>query len=152
MAPAGVTGSRRRASGAAALVLVLLAPGCATARPDGARTAPPREQPGRTIEQTLQSAIRLLERHECAAFAVDFLSPIRRAEIKDLEAYRRERQCTPDNRGNLDDVLLALRLGLGAEPEIRGVRAIIDLSGIGTRIARLELVRYTDGRWYFNGF
>ncbi len=72
--------------------------------------------------------------------------------IPDLDAYRRERSCAPDDRGNLDDLLLALRLALGAEPEVTGVKAAIDLSGIGIAITRLEFVRYTDGRWYFNGF
>ena len=130
--------------------IVLLASGCAAARSgDGLAAAPP-VQPGRTIRQTLERAIGLLERYECSAVAVDFLSPIKRAEIQDLEAYRKARSCSPDDRGNLDDVLLALRLALGAEPEIRGVRAVIDLSGIGIDITQLELVKYTDGRWYFN--
>jgi len=108
--------------------------------------------PGRTIRQTLERAIALLEHDECETFAVDFLSPIKLAQIPDLAAYRRERQCSADNHGNVDEVLMALRLGLGAEPEIHGVRAVIDLSGIGIRITRLELVKYTDGRWYFNAF
>ena len=141
---------RRVCAGVLGLVALGVA-GCAPAT-SGTALSTAALQPGRTVRQTIERSIRLLERYECAAFAVDFLSPIRRAEIADLEAYRRERSCAPDDRGNLDDVLLALRLALGAEVEIQGVRAIIDLSGIGIRISRLELVRYVDGRWYFNGF
>lgn len=107
-------------------------------------------RPGRTIAQTLQRAIGLLESSRCEVFALEFLSPIKRAQIKDLDAYREGRKCPPDDRGNLDDVLLALRLALGAEPSISGVKATIDLSGIGISVTKLELVKYTDGRWYFN--
>jgi hypothetical protein len=136
----------------AAGILLLAVFGCAGARSGQTLASSSDVRPGRSVRQTLERAIVLLERYECEVFAVDFLSPIRRAEIADLDAYRRERSCSPDDRGNLDDVLLALRLALGAEPEIRGVRAVIDLSGIGIAIQRLELVRYLDGRWYFNGF
>ena len=142
------TRARRRATGATAGLLLLVS-ACVSV-PPGRQVAGPAVQPGRTVRETLQRAIGLLERYECAAFAVDFLSPIKRAAIPDLEEYRRQRSCAPDDSGNLDDVLLALRLALGAEPDIRGVRAVIDLSGIGIAITQLELVRYTDGRWYFN--
>jgi hypothetical protein len=144
---------RVRRSGWAAVVALLvaaLAGGCATTT--GARGSLSVVQPGRTVQQTLERAIGLLERYDCVSFAVDFLSPIRREAIADIAAYRRERACSPTDRGNLDDVLLALRLGLGARIDYQGVRAVIDLSGIGVKVQRLELVRYVDGRWYFNGF
>ena len=92
----------------------------------------------------------MLEDYRCADFAVNFLSPIKRATIPDLEAYRRTRQCSATDRGNLDDVLLALKLALGAQPVVTGVKATIDLSGIGIKISMFEFVRFTDGRWYFN--
>lgn len=107
-------------------------------------------RPGPSVHETLRNAIGLLERYQCEIFAVEFLSPIKRAQITDLEAYRKGRQCGPDDRGNLDDVLLAMRLALGAQPEITGVKATIDLSGIGLRVTKFEFVRYTDGLWYFN--
>lgn len=124
-------------------------PGCATARP-AAGGIEDTAKPGRTVKETIQRAIALLEGYQCATVAVDFLNPIKRAGIADLEAYRQKRQCSPDDRGNLDEVLLALRLALGGEPEIHGVKATIDLSGIGLSIPKLEFVKYTDGRWYFN--
>jgi len=152
MALSGPIGRGRKwIAGISLAVLAAAGAGCAPAT-SRARPSGPTVQPGRTVQQTLERAIGLLERYECAAFAVDFLSPIRRAEITDIDAYRRQRACAPNDRGNLDDVLLALRLGRGADVDYQGVRAVIDLSGIGTRIARLELVKYTDGRWYFNGF
>jgi hypothetical protein len=141
--------STRLLVAAASLALAVGLPGCATVRSGAGRTDRAAE-PGRSVTQTIQSAIALLERYQCATVAVDFLSPIKRARIADLEAYRRKRQCSPDDRGNLDEVLLALRLALGAEPEIHGIKATIDLSGIGLTIPKLEFVRYTDGRWYFN--
>ena len=106
--------------------------------------------PGHTVKQTLERAISMLEDYRCADFAVSFLSPIKRATIPDLEAYRNARQCSATDRGNLDDVLLALRLARGAQPVVSGVKATIDLSGIGIKISKFELVRFTDGRWYFN--
>jgi len=137
----------------ASLCLVLAGSGgvgCATAavRP-GSPTAGDR-LPGRSVNETLRRAIGLLEHYECDVVAVDFLSPIKRRQIQDLDAYRQRRQCAADDRGNLDDVLLALTLGLAAKPEMRGVRAVIDLSGVGLPITSLEFIRYTDGRWYFN--
>ena len=146
------SGAHRFGRATALIVLCAAAASGCGATTSGAGLAGGGVQPGRTVRQTLERSIGLLERYECAAFAVDFLSPIRRAEIADVPAYRRERSCASNDRGNLDDVLLALRLGLGAEIEYQGVRAVIDLSGIGVRINRLELVRYLDGRWYFNGF
>jgi len=128
-----------------------MAAGCATWRlPPGGRSAAEVRLPGRTVTETLRRAVALLESYDCAVVAVDFLSPIKRRQIADIEAYRERRKCGPADRGNLDDVLIALKLGLAAEPERRGVRAIIDLSGIGLSISSLELVRYIDGRWYFN--
>lgn len=112
--------------------------------------APAAERPGRSVHDTLRSAIGLLERYQCGTFAVAFLSPIKVAQIADLDAYRQRRQCGPDDRGNLDDVLMAMRLALGAEPEVSGVKATIDLSGIGLHVTKLEFVRYIDGLWYFN--
>ena len=143
--------ARRCVIGAAASLLCLVS-ACAGAQSGISLSGSSVAQPGRTVHETIERAIGLLERYECSTFAVDFLSPIRRAQIEDLDAYRRQRACSPDDRGNLDDVLLALRLALGAEPDVHGVRAVIDLSGIGIAIAQLEFVRYTDGRWYFNGF
>ncbi len=133
---------------AAALGAMPFAAGCAAAASTAGDVSAVR--PGRTIQQTLRRAIGLLESSRCEVFAVEFLSPIKRAQIKDLDAYRDGRKCPPDDRGNLDDVLLALRLALGAEPSISGVKATIDLSGIGIGVTKLELVKYTDGRWYFN--
>jgi hypothetical protein len=82
-------------------------------------------------------------------FAVNFLSPIKLEQIPDLAAYRKQRDCS-GNRGNLDEVIRAMRLSLGAEPVVQGVKATIDLSGIGIRITKFEFVKYIDGRWYFN--
>ena len=45
---------------------------------------------------------------------------------------------------------MAMRLALGAQPTVSGVKGTIDLSGIGLRITKLEFIRYVDGRWYFN--
>ncbi len=136
---------------AACLIVAGLSASCATGGLNGGGPSGDRRLPGRTVAETLRRAIALLEAYECTVVAVDFLSPIKRAQIPDLEAYGKGRACSPDDRGNLDTVLLALRLSLGAEPERRGVRAIIDLSNVGLPIAAIELIRYTDGRWYFNG-
>lgn len=133
---------------AAALGAMPFVAGCAATASTAGEVSALR--PGRTIQQTLRRAIGLLESSRCEVFAVEFLSPIKRAQIKDLDAYRDGRKCPSDDRGNLDDVLLALRLALGAEPSISGVKATIDLSGIGIGVTKLELVKYTDGRWYFN--
>jgi hypothetical protein len=111
---------------------------------------PDVEQPGSSVHETLRRAIALLEAYKCETFAVEFLSPIKREQIKDLDAYRKGRACSAKDRGNLDDVLMAMRLALGAQPSVTGVRATIDLSGIGLRITKLEFIRYLDGRWYFN--
>jgi hypothetical protein len=124
--------------------------GCAAATSSPDRRDAPASAPGRTVHETVRRAITLLENHHCAVFAVDFLSPIKRGQIEDLDAYRKRRACSPEDRGNLDDVLLALRLALGAEPVISGVKATIDLSGIGIAVTKLEFVKYIDGRWYFN--
>lgn len=123
--------------------------GCsaATSSPNG---RPDVEQPGRSVNETLRRAIALLEGYKCETFAVEFLSPIKREQIKDLEAYRKGRACSAKDRGNLDDVLMAMRLALGAQPTVSGVKATIDLSEIGLRITKLEFIRYIDGRWYFN--
>jgi hypothetical protein len=123
--------------------------GCAAAARAPVET-PGIVRPGSTVHGTLRAAITLLEGYQCETFAVEFLSPIKRAQIADVEAYRKGRQCGPDDRGNLDDVLMAMRLALGAEPTVTGVKATFDLSGIGLRITRLEFVRYVDGLWYFN--
>jgi hypothetical protein len=142
---------RRRAVPAAAATILVWSLGCATGEVSRSRQTG-AALPGRTIHQTLTRAIALLERDECETLAVDFLSPIKRAQIPDMAAYRKGHQCSDGDRGNLDEVLMAMRLALGAEPDVHGVRAVIDLSGIGIRITQLELVRYTDGRWYFNAF
>jgi hypothetical protein len=123
--------------------------GCAAATQQPVDT-PGIARPGSTVHETLRAAIGLLERYQCETFAVEFLSPIKRAQIADMEAYRKGRQCGPDDRGNLDDVLMAMRLALGAQPAVTGVKATIDLSGIGLRVTKLEFVKYVDGLWYFN--
>ena len=131
------------------LAVAVAAAGCATA--GGARAGTPEAaRPGRTVHETLKRAIALLERSDCPTFAVNFLSPIKRDQIKDLEAYRKQRECGPTARANVDDVLLAMRLALGAEPSVQGVKATIDLSGIGLRVTKFEFVKYVDGLWYFN--
>lgn len=141
--------SRRPASWLAAALLGAAAlTGCATLRATGGGNEPAR--PARSVHGTLRRAIALLERYECAAFAVEFLSPIKRAQIEDLQAYRQKRSCSPEDPGNVEDVILALRLALGAKPDTSGVRATIDLSGLGLGVTTLEFVKYVDGRWYFN--
>lgn len=143
------TGFHRSWIAAAAVVAASFGAGCAAAT-SAPRDAPSAARPGQSVHETLRAAIGVLERYECETFAVEFLSPIKRAQIADLEAYRKERQCGPDDRGNLDDVLMAMRMALGAQPEVAGVKATFDLSGIGLRVTRLELVKYIDGLWYFN--
>lgn len=133
---------------AAALLAAAALTGCASLRAAGGGHDPVR--PARSVEGTLRRGIALLERYECATFAVEFLSPIKRARIEDLDAYRRERACSPEDPGNVEDVILALRMALGAEPDTSGVKAAIDLSDLGLGVARLEFVKYLDGRWYFN--
>ena len=123
--------------------------GCAAATQAPVDT-PGIARPGPSVHETLRRAVALLEQYECETFAVEFLSPIKRAQIADVEGYRRARQCGPDDRGNLDDVLMAMRLALGAQPTVAGVKATFDLSGIGLRVTKLEFVRYLDGLWYFN--
>jgi hypothetical protein len=123
---------------------------CATSGTVRAPAGDASEHPGTTVRETLTRGIALLDASKCATFAVNFLSPIKLALIKDLDAYRKQRACSPTDRGNVDEVLLALRLALGAEPVVQGVKATIDLSGIGIRISKFELVKYIDGRWYFN--
>jgi hypothetical protein len=123
--------------------------GCSAATSSTNRR-PDVEQPGSSVHETLRRAIALLEAYKCETFAVEFLSPIKREQIKDLDAYRKGRACSAKDRGNLEDVLLAMRLALGAQPTVTGVKATIDLSGIGLRITKLEFIRYIDGRWYFN--
>lgn len=133
----------------AAAAAAALCGGCATAT-RAAIDTPGIARPGPTVHHTLRAAITLLERYQCETFAVEFLSPIKREQIADLEAYRKGRQCGAEDRGNLDDVLTAMRMALGAEPIVSGVKATFDLSGIGLRVTKLEFVRYVDGLWYFN--
>lgn len=133
----------------AAVLGAVCVTGCAAATAT-AGGAPDDGRPGRTVHETLRRAIGLMESYRCETFAVEFLSPIKRARIKDLEAYRTARRCSKEDRGNLDDVLMAFRLALGAEPRIDGVKATFDLSGIGLNVTKLELVKYIDGLWYFN--
>ena len=132
---------------AAAVICCLSGCSGATSSPNA---RPAVEQPGRSVHDTLRRAIALLESYKCETFAVEFLSPIKRAQIKDIDAYRKGRACSPQDRGNLDDVLMAMRLALGAQPTVSGVKGTIDLSGIGLRVTKLEFIRYVDGRWYFN--
>ena len=132
---------------AAAVAAAIASAGCAGA---GGLRGADIARPGTTVRQTIVRAIALLEQSRCAEFAEHFLSPIKLAQIADLDAYRRQRACTPVDRGNVDEVLLALRLAAGAEPVVAGVKATIDLGGIGIRITKFEFVKYIDGRWYFN--
>lgn len=142
--------SRTNALAGVLLAGCLISAGCATAgaiRGAGTRDA---DRPGLTVRDTLTRAIALLEQSQCVAFAEHFLSPIKFAQIKDVDAYRKQHECTLANRANVEEVLLALRLARGAEPVVQGIRATIDLSGIGIRITKFEFVKYIDGRWYFN--
>lgn len=145
---AGSSAASRRARLAASLAGVLMLAGCATGSAVGSADA--ADRPGRVVRETITRAIALLESSRCETFAVNFLSPIKLAQIKDVAAYRKQRACAPDDRGNVDEVIMALRLALGAEPTIQGIKATIDLSGIGIRITKFEFVKYIDGRWYFN--
>ena len=119
-----------------------------------AQTSAPAQKsnarPQRSVKGTLEQAIKALEAYDCAAVAVDFLNPIKRARIENLEDYRAQRACSPDDKGNLDDVLLALKLARQGEPEYKGITATISLAGVGLRIQEISLMKYTDGRWYFN--
>lgn len=128
---------------AAAVGLLLSTFTFAQARKSNAR-------PQKSVKGTIEQAIKALEAYDCATVAVDFLNPIKRAQIKDLEAYRAQRQCSPEDKGNLDEVLLALRLALQGEPEYKGILATISLEGVGLKIPAIRLMKYTDGRWYFN--
>jgi hypothetical protein len=142
---------RRRSVPCLILVFTLGVAACATTGPSaGGSKAGKAVLPGRTVRQTLERAIALLENYQCADFAVNFLNPIKRAQIEDLDAYRLKRQCSREDRGNLEDVKLALRMAVGAVPTIDGVKAKIDLSGIGLQVPRFEFVKYIDGLWYFN--
>jgi hypothetical protein len=106
--------------------------------------------PGKTIGATLDNAIKVLEAGDCAAFAVDFLNPIKLGQIEDVEAYRQTMVCTPANQANIDEVLLALKLARLAEPKMDGVVATINLGDVGLGLSHFTLMRYTDGKWYFN--
>jgi hypothetical protein len=108
-------------------------------------------KPKDSVRGTIEEAIHALEGYDCETVAVDFLSPIRRAAIPDLDAYRQQRRCSQQDKGNLDEVLLVLRLARWAKPEYRGVTAVINLEGVGLRIEKVTLIRYVDGKWYFNG-
>src|SRR5262245_59556008 len=114
------------------------AAGLASRRASGAR-------PQKTVKKTLEQAIKALEAYDCVAVAVDFLSPIRRAKIQDLEAYKAQRQCSPEDKGNLEEGLMAMKLARGGVPEYRGVTAVISLEGVGLSIPRITLVKYLDG-------
>jgi hypothetical protein len=111
---------------------------------------PSNRKPKGSVRGTIDEAIRALEAFDCETFAVSFLSPLKRAAIADLNAYRQQRRCSPADKGNLEAVLLTLRLARWAEPEYRGVTAVISLEGIGAPIERISLMRYIDGKWYFN--
>ncbi|OFV96226.1 MAG: hypothetical protein A3H28_10165 [Acidobacteria bacterium RIFCSPLOWO2_02_FULL_61_28] len=106
--------------------------------------------PQKSVRGTIEQAIKALEAYDCVTFAVNFLSPIKRALIKDLEAYKKQRQCSPQDRGNLDEVLTALKLARLAVPEYKGITATLSLEGVGLRVQKFTLVKYLDGKWYFN--
>ena len=108
------------------------------------------QSPKGSVRGTIDHAIRALEAYDCETFAVAFLNPLKRAAIADLEAYKRQRRCSPGDKGNIADVLLTLRLARLATPEYKGVTAVINLEGIGAPIASIILMRYIDGKWYFN--
>lgn len=107
-------------------------------------------KPKDSVRGTIEEAIRALEGYECETVALDFLNPIKRTKIEDVAAYRRQRQCSPDNKGNVEEVLLALKLARRGTPDYKGVTATISLEGIGIRIQKITLMRYLDGKWYFN--
>jgi hypothetical protein len=141
------------------LVVLLMAVALPEARtiagplaPQESSSGPKRSnrKPKDSVRGTIEEAIHALEGYDCEAFAVDFLSPIRRAAIADLDAYRKQRRCSQQDKGNLDEVLLVLRLARWAKPEYRGVTAVINLEGVGLRIEKVSLIRYVDGKWYFN--
>jgi hypothetical protein len=123
------------------------------AAPQESSSGPKRSnrKPKDSVRGTIEEAIHALEGYDCETVAVDFLSPIRRAAIADLDAYRKQRRCSQQDKGNLDEVLLVLRLARWAKPEYRGVTAVINLEGVGLRIEKVSLIRYVDGKWYFNG-
>ena len=130
-------------------------PGSTEARGTGqsAPSAPSKKsgaEPRKSVRGTIEQAIKALEAHDCVTFAVNFLSPIKRAQIEDLEAYKTKRQCSPQHKDNLDDVLLALKLARLGVPEYKGITATISLEGVGLRIQKFTLMKYLDGRWYFN--
>jgi hypothetical protein len=110
-----------------------------------------RYKPQKSVKKTLEQAIKALENNECDTFAVDFLNPIERAKIQNLETFRRERACESPTPGSLDEILLTLRLARLGKPEYRGLTATIPLEGIGLRLQKLVLVKYLDHRWYFTG-
>jgi hypothetical protein len=107
-------------------------------------------RPQKSVKKTIEQAIKALESYDCVTVAVDFLNPIRRAQIPDMEEYRTQRHCSPQDKGNLDDVLLALRLARLVEPEYKGITATINLEGVGLKIEKITLMKYLDGRWYFS--
>jgi len=131
------------------IVVALLLP-CHAAAQTGAPARKSNARPQRSVRGTLEQAIKALEAYDCATVAVDFLNPIKRARIENLEAYRTERACSPDDKGNIDEVLLALKLARQGEPEYKGITASISLDGVGLKIQEIRLMKYTDGRWYFN--
>lgn len=131
------------------LALALLLPWLAAAQ-SGPPARKSNARPQKSVKGTIEQAIKALEAYDCATVAVDFLNPIKREKIENLEAYRAQRQCSPDDKGNLDEVLLALRLARQGEPEYKGITATISLQGVGLRIQEISLMKYLDGRWYFN--
>jgi hypothetical protein len=106
--------------------------------------------PQKSVRKTIEQAIKSLELYDCVTVAVDFLSPIKRAQIQDLEAYKAQRQCSAQDKGNVDEALLAMKLARGGLPEYSGITATISLEGAGLKIAKITLIKYVDGRWYFN--
>ena len=130
-------------------------PGSTEAKGTGqsAPSAPSKKsgaEPRKSVRGTIEQAIKALEAYDCVTFAVNFLSPIKRAQIEDLEAYKTRRQCSPQNRANTEEALFALKLARLAVPEYKGITATISLEGLGLRIQKFTLVKYLDGKWYFN--
>jgi hypothetical protein len=107
-------------------------------------------KPQKSVKKTIEQAIKALEDYDCVTVAVDFLNPIKRAQIPDLDAYQKQRQCSAQDKGNLEDVLLALKMARQGVPEYKGVTATISLEGVGLKIQKITLMKYLDGRWYFN--
>lgn len=109
-----------------------------------------RFRPQKTVKGTIEQAIKALENNECETVVVDFFNPIQRAKFKDLEANRDKYKCAEHNRASTEELLMAFKLARHAQVEYRGVAAFISLEGSTLSMQKLTLLKYLDGRWYFN--